>query len=177
MMLPAADRETVFRSWLEEHRGIIMKVTRSFARSASERADLQQEMMLQLWISLAAFRGQAKPSTWIYRVCLNTALAHRRDTSHHERRIEPTAEVAAMSTGTADPAEDAANRELLERLYEGIRNLPDADRALMLMMLDGLSYRDIADVTGMSETHVGVALMRARKHLAARMKGVIDEME
>ncbi len=177
MMPASADRESLFRAWLAEHRGIVMKVTASFARSASDLADLRQEAWLQLWISLASFRGQAKPSTWIYRVCLNTALAWRRNTARHEQALDPQADISRVMADTIDPAEDASARELLEKLLAGIRSLPELDRALILMSLDSLGYREIAEVTGMTENHVGVALTRARRRLVARMKGVIDEME
>jgi len=55
--------------------------------------------------------------------------------------------------------------------------MPESERALVLLMLDGLAYREMADVTGLTENHVGVALTRARKHLAALLKGVTDELE
>ena len=64
----------LFQRWIEEHRGIMVKVMRSFTSEPADAADLQQEMLLQLWLSLPNYAGQAKPSTWIYRVCLNTAL-------------------------------------------------------------------------------------------------------
>lgn len=177
VMPPFTDHEPLFRAWMAEHRGIVMKVTASFARSASDLADLRQEALLQLWISLASFRGQAKPSTWIYRVCLNTALAWRRDATRREQPLDPLADISRVAADTVDPAEDASSRELMEKLLAGIRALPELDRALILMSLDGLSYREITEVTGMTETHVGVALTRARRRLVTQMKGVIDEME
>ena len=77
----------------------------------------------------------------------------------------------------ASPADSAGQRELLEKLYTAIRAMPDFDRALVLLSLDGLPYREIAEVTGLTENHVGVALTRARKRLAGHMKGLIDELE
>ena len=176
-MNPPAPPEALFQSWLEEHRGIFVKVTRSFARSETEAAELQQEMLFQLWISLPRYAGQAKPSTWVYRVCLNTALTWRRGTQRRERRIEPEADVARLAAEAATPAETAGDREMLEELYAAIRALADFDRALVLLSLDGLAYREIAEVTGLTENHVGVALTRARQRLAVRLKGVTDELE
>ena len=176
-MSPSADHDTLFKSWLEEHRGIVVKVTRSFAPAAADAADLQQEMLLQLWISLTSYAGQAKPSTWIYRVCLNTALTWRRGVSRRETRIEPGANLAHVATEAVSPADRAGERELLEKLYAAIRALPNFDRALVLLSLDGLAYREMAEVTGLTENHIGVALTRARKRLAEQMKGVTDELE
>ncbi len=176
-MSPTSSHESLFQAWLEEHRGIVVKVTRSFAATPADAADLQQELLLQLWISLSSYAGQAKPSTWIYRVCLNTALTWRRGTSRREKRIEPEADIARVATEAASPAERAGERELLEKLYAAIHALPDFDRALVLLSLDGLAYRAIAEITGLTENHVGVALTRARKRLAELMKGVTNELE
>jgi RNA polymerase sigma-70 factor (ECF subfamily) len=66
---------------------------------------------------------------------------------------------------------------LIERLYAAIRIMPGLERALVLLMLDDLSYREMAEITGLTENQVGVGLTRARKRLAGLMKGVIDEVE
>ncbi|HEY4248861.1 MAG TPA: RNA polymerase sigma factor [Lacunisphaera sp.] len=171
------DQHLRFKSWLEDHRGILVKVIRSFAPVAADAADLQQELLLQLWLSLPSFAEQAKPSTWIYRVCLNTALTWRRGTSRREKHLAPEAEITQLPSDQASPAERVADGELLEKLYSAIRLLPASDRAFILLSLDGLTYREIADITGLTENHVGVALTRARKRLAERLKGVTHELE
>lgn len=175
-MIPEPQREARFAAWLQEHRGILHRVGRSFARDAADLADLHQEMAVQLWASLPAFRSEAKPSTWIYRVCLNTALTWRRNAARR-RDSETATDVAQVACGAASPADRVADRELLEQLYNAIRALPDFDRALVLLSLDAVPYREIAEITGITENHVGVALNRARKRLAAHLKGVTDEME
>lgn len=176
-MNPPPDQASRFQTWLEEHRGIIVKVTRSFAPVPADAADLQQEMLLQLWISLTSYAGQAKPSTWIYRVCLNTALTWRRGATRRERHLEPEADIVRVAAEAASPADGAEDREALEKLYAAIHALPMFDRALVLLSLDGLAYREIAEITGLTENHVGVSLTRARKRLAELMKGAIDELE
>lgn len=176
-MSATADHASLFKAWLAEHRGIVVKVTRSFAPAPADAADLQQEMLLQLWTSLASFAGQAKPSTWIYRVCLNTALTWRRGTARREKRIEPGADIGNIAATSGSPAEHAGDREILDQLYTSIHALPMFDRALVLLALDGLAYREIAEITGLTENHVGVSLTRARQRLAEQMKGVTDELE
>lgn len=176
-MNPPADPTPVFQAWLEAHRGIVVKVTRSFIRAPADAADLQQELLLQLWLSLSSYAGQAKPSTWIYRVCLNTALTWRRGTTRREKHLAPEADVTRLPADAASPADQAGERELLEQLYAAIHALPDFDRALVLLSLDGLAYREITEITGLNENQVGVALTRARRRLAQLMKGVTDELE
>jgi RNA polymerase sigma-70 factor, ECF subfamily len=173
--LPA--HAALFQSWLDAHRGLVVKVARSFASTPADVGDLQQELLLQLWLALPSFEGQAKVSTWIYRVCLNTALTWRRGTRRREGRLDRDADLTHFATDSASPAEHTGDRELLDQLYAAIHALPDADRALVLLLLDGLPYREIAEITGLTENHVGVALTRARKRLAAQMKGLINELD
>ena len=176
-MRPTPEQASRFKAWLEEHRGILVKVTRSFAPGPADAADLRQEILLQLWTSLPSYAGQAKPSTWIYRVCLNTALTWRRGTARRESRLERGTDVEALAAGSASPADQAGDGEVLDQLYAAIHALPMFDRALMLLALDGLAYREIAEITGLTENHVGVSLTRARQRLAVLMKGVTDELE
>jgi RNA polymerase sigma-70 factor (ECF subfamily) len=176
-MSPPANHEATFQTWIEEHRGIFVKVARSFVRGENDAAELQQEMMFQLWLSLPRYAGQSKPSTWIYRVCLNTALTWRRGAKRRESRIEPEVDISRLSADAATPADLAGNKDLLEQLYSALQAMQESDRALVLLMLDGLAYREMAEVTGLTENHVGVALTRARKRLATLLKGVTDELE
>ncbi len=170
-------REARFTAWLTEFRGVLLKIARAYAVGDADRADLFQEMAVQLWRSLPAFRQEAAPATWIYRVCLNTAMTWRRGTTRREKKIQPDADLGRLSAAAATPAESADHHLLLEQLYAAIHALPDFDRALVLLMLDGLAYREIAAVIGLTENHVGVALTRARKRLSELMEGVTDELE
>lgn len=169
--------DDLFSSWLRDHRGILHKVARAYAAEPADRDDLFQEMALQLWRSQAAFRGQSAAPTWIYRVCLNTAMTWRRGTLRRKRNLQPDVDLTRVSDAAQSPAESASQGEMLEKLYAAIQAMPNFDRALVLLVLDGLAYREIAEVTGLTENHVGVALLRARKRLAELMKGVTDELE
>src|SRR5687768_737615 len=88
---PASDtgREALFKRWLEQHTGLVFKVAHAFVSSDSDRDDLVQEILLQLWRSLPRFEGKAKESTWIYRVALNTALAWHRSENKHRTAHSP----------------------------------------------------------------------------------------
>jgi RNA polymerase sigma-70 factor (ECF subfamily) len=164
--LNTTEHETRFRRWLDEHMGLIFKVVRSFADGASDADDLLQEILLQVWLSLPSFRAESKETTWLYRVALNTALAwKRRESGFHSRRrpLELVADSLA-------PSESGSMSEALAQLYEAIRALPPADRALMLLHFDGLSYNEMAEVIGISESNVGVRLNRIKRKLAEQLK-------
>jgi RNA polymerase sigma-70 factor (ECF subfamily) len=130
--------------------------------------DLVQEILLQVWFSIPQFERKAKPSTWIYRIALNTAMAwQRRAQRQRRRRFQPLVCVIDVA---ANETEQAHQREKIERLHAAIRRLSKADAALVLLYLDDLSYREIAEILGISEANVGVRLSRARKALAELMK-------
>ena len=176
-MTVAAENNAHFTAWMAEHAGILDRVARSHARSERERDDLRRELAYQVWLSVARFSGTARPSTWIYRVCLNTALTWRRDHGRRERRIETGAEVDTLHATTLDPAAGTERGDLLEHVFAALRTLPDPDRALLLLQLDGLPHREIAEILGLTENHVGVALHRARQRLTRQLKGILNELE
>lgn len=168
--MPAGDLESRFKHWLVEHGGAVLRVARAYTYSADDCQDLAQEILLQVWRSLPRFEGRASAATWAYRVALNTALTWRRDERRRQDRQQPIVDLQSLAASACDSADSAAERELVERLYAAIRELPKSDAALVLLYLDGLTYREMAEVLGISENHVGVKLNRARQTLASRLK-------
>ena len=163
--MPDDRSNAMFLGWLDRHGPTVLKVARAYTRTAADCQDLAQDILLQLWRSAPGFRGEAGEATWVYRVALNTALGwHRRERRRlaHQRPL-PDAE-------GPDCGPDPARREAVERLYAAIRRLPEPDVALVLLHLDGLTYRQMADVLGTSEGNVGVRLTRARKALAELLR-------
>ena len=166
-----------FDDWLVVHRGIVFKVARSYAAQPADEAELVQEILVQLWRSASGFKGQCSVVTWIYRVSLNTALMWQRGQRRRHAVMEstptPRYEVPAPEPRSGWTAEQA---ELLEQLYAAIRSLSPAERMIVLLSLDGLSYREIGEVSGISENSVGVALTRARQKLTLMLEGVRNEL-
>lgn len=171
-----SDRERLFRSWWDDHRAIFHKVARSFAPTPADEPDLLQEMLIQLWRSMPAFRGHCQPTTWIYRVCFNTALGWKRGETRRTKLLISQDEPPDPSCPAPQPDARQEHTERLEALYAAVRSLPVQDRSLVLMLLDGLSYREISGVTGLSENHVGVSLTRARGKLMKLLEGKRDEL-
>jgi RNA polymerase sigma-70 factor (ECF subfamily) len=166
-------RESLFRQWLEEHKGLVFRVVRAYAVGPEQQEELLQDILVQLWSSIPSFRGESNSSTWVYRVALNTALAGQRAARKRRQRYRPLLEVGEKADPGGSPV--AQQADMVEKLYAGIRQLPEADRSLVLLHLDGLSYREMADILGISESNVGASLTRARKKLAELLKGVGDE--
>ena len=162
------DREALFNAWVGQHLALVGRVARSYADTEEDCQELVQEILLQVWLSIPQFERKAKPSTWIYRVAINTALAwQRRNERQRRRQFQPI--VWGMDVAKNE-TEQAHQWERIERLHAAIRRLAKADAALVLLYLDDLSYREIAEILGISEVNVGVKLNRVRKALAELMK-------
>jgi len=173
--ITAQEQETIFRRWLDEHIGLILKVVRSCA-APQDQDDLFQDVLLQVWSSIPAFRGEAKETTWIYRVAFNTALAWRRGEQRRRKGHETFLKFDASPRTQPSHVDSLPEQEIVARLYAAIRQLPKADASLALMHLDGLSYQEMAEVLGISENYIGVKLNRIRKQLADQLKGATDEL-
>jgi RNA polymerase sigma-70 factor (ECF subfamily) len=156
-------------NWLGEHGSSVMKVARAYTLTSDECQDLAQEILLRAWQSLPNFQGKASPATWFYRVALQTAMNWQRKDKPRRSRQQPLVEVQVLATDGTDSAEQAQQRETVEQLYNAIHQLPKTDAALVLLYLDELSYREMAEVLGTSESNVGVKLNRAKKALSALM--------
>lgn len=147
-----------FEGWMGAHMGVLTRIARAFATGADQH-DLMQELMVAVWRATSSFRGDAKETTFIFRVAHNAALTwRRRERTRHRNHAEYERLMVPESASGTDA--------LVNRLYEGIRTLETLDRSLMLLSLEGLSYAEIGEIHGLSETNVGARLSRARKKLA-----------
>ena len=151
--------EEPFLALLNAHRGVIHRISRTYATGSVDRQDLFQEIVYQLWRSFPSYRRDSSPITWLYRVALNTALtAHRRRT--RRPRLVP---LEAVPEPAAPPA-DADDPEAVV-LHRAIGRLEEIERALLMCYLEDLSYARIGEILGISESNVGVRLTRIRTKL------------
>jgi len=171
LALQDEDQNSLFMTWLEEHGSSVMKVARAYTLTSEECQDLAQEILLQAWRSLPKFERTASPATWFYRVALHTAMNWHRKDEPRRKKQRPLLEVQTVVTEGVDSSEQTQQRETVEQLYKAINRLPKADAALVLLYLDELSYREMAEVLGISESNVGVKLNRAKKALGGLMNG------
>jgi len=158
-----SERDEIFGDWLARHKGILFKVVHAYAFEHADRQDLFQEVVLQVWRSVDAFRGESSVPTWIYRVALNTAIAWTRKQDRHQRGKQPLEVVEGLLTS---PSHGPDPR--VEWLYRQIAQLKDVDRSVALLLLDGFSYKEIAGIVGITENNVGVKISRIKSALAGK---------
>ncbi len=155
-----------FDKWMADHIAILYRTVNGFT-DGDDRKDLLQEVMLAVWKAMPSFRQQSKPSTFIYRVAHNAALTWKRSRQNYSRKLEQY-ETQLPAVMHAPP--QGSDSELLELLYAEIRKLAPADRSLALLFLDDVSYREMAEIHGLTESNVGVRLNRLKQKLSQSMK-------
>ncbi|MEO1434354.1 MAG: sigma-70 family RNA polymerase sigma factor [Bacteroidota bacterium] len=154
-----------FKRIVQEYHPILFKIGRAYTDNEFDFQDLYQEMLIQLWRAMPSFEEQAKLSTFIYRVALNTALTYKRGRDRRRRRF-------LFGKFPKDVAEDnqvahkQEKEQQIDLLYEVIRSLKPENRSLILLSLEGHSYDQIAEILGISSSNVGVKLLRTRKQLS-----------
>ena len=131
--------EQKFLSLVDSYKQVIYKVCFMYATDDETISDLYQEVVLNLWTAFPRFRSESKPSTWVYRISVNTCISHLR---HNIKRPETVS--LTMSMGDLFPEE--SERAQLQKLYQLISQLGELERALILLWLDDKSYEEIAKI-------------------------------
>jgi len=158
------EQRQTFESWLSAHKALLFKVVRAYAFTAMDRDDLFQEIVIQVWKSAPSFRQECAVTTWLYRVALNTAMRWSvRERKHRDKRQE--LEAAAFVLHEASVVD-----ERLTWLYDEIANLAEIDRSIALLLMEGFSYREMAGITGMTESNIGVRINRIKARLVKGLK-------
>ncbi len=153
----SADLRAAFEALIARNQSRLRRLSRIYARG--ELADdLYQDMLVQIWRTLDTFAGRAEADTWVYRVAINTALTCRRRAAR--RPIEIGFDRSALEA--AAPAGSDSIREW-QILDEFTRALAGMEKAVFVLYLEDLTYREIAEITGLTETHVGVKINRIKK--------------
>ncbi len=152
--------ESQFVALVREHQNIVHKICHLYGQGPEDREDLFQEILLQAWRGVAAFRGDSKFTTWLYQVGLNTAISRLRKAG---RRPRETAleNVPVHYAETPDIGSDAE----VNALYRAIGELSEVDKAIVLLYLEDYDYKTIGEVVGITPNHVAVKMMRVKAKL------------
>jgi RNA polymerase sigma-70 factor (ECF subfamily) len=153
--------QEAFIRLVNEHRGMLYKVCRLYCFTESDRQDLFQEIVIQLWRSYPGFRGEAKFSTWLYRIALNTAIS---DLRKQRRRITPT-DPDRLPDEVQDIQYSAEKDEQLQLLYAAIDRLTEVEKALTMLYLEDKSYQEMEEILGISQNTLRVKMNRIKEKL------------
>ena len=165
-----AELEERFNRLLEANTAALSRLAASYASHVAERDDLLQDIALALWRALPRFRGECSERTFLFRIAHNRCIS-----SLSKRRL--SVPLDPLDTNVADspdpsPGTDArlSEEQQSQRLFEAIRQLPVVYRQVIVLALEGLAYREIAEILGIGEGNVGARLSRARQILKQVLK-------
>lgn len=156
------EQQKIFKSWLDQHKGLLFKVLRAYAYTQEDQEDLFQEITAQVWRSIPNFRAESAVSTWLYRIALNIAISW----STKERKKVESQSYDGIEHLISEVESSVDDR--LEWLYEEIKKMNEVDRSLTLLFLDGFSYKEMSDMLGITESNIGVKIHRIKKELVKK---------
>ena len=151
--------------------GIIIKICRAYTDSQEDFEDYYQEVCLQIWRSKDKFRGDAKWSTWIYRLSLNICLTliKKKKKNRQHQNSEYKIENEAL-----EEESNTFSDESLNLLYAAIKQLSEIDRAVILLYLEEKPNKEIAEIIGTSPNNIGVRVNRIKERLKKLLDGKIN---
>lgn len=153
--------EHKFVKELEDNQNIVHKVCTLYTNDRDAHKDLFQEITIQLWKAYPKFRGEAKFSTWMYRVALNTAITLYRKS---KKRIDTQDYESVIFKIKADEYDDTEEQQL-KLMYKAVRQLGDIDKALVFMYLEDKNYTEISETLGITEVNARVKINRIKTKL------------
>ncbi len=153
--------EADFVQQLKANQNIVHKICRLYTRDHDSHMDLFQEITIQLWKAYPKFRGEAKFSTWAYRVALNTAITLYRKST----RTIHTVEFDNQFHFTKNEDYNYEEEEQLKLLYQAVYQLNDIEKAIVYMYLEEKDYAEISETLGITEVNARVKVNRIKGKL------------
>lgn len=152
------NKQATFTQLYRQYGPGIRKLCLGYTGDAAKADDLLQDTFLAVWNHLETFRGEAKWSTWIYRIAVNTCLVNLR-----KQKMQF---VSDQDTVLGQLAEERSDTEQqVQLLYKSISQLRESDRVIIMLVLEDKPYPEIAEIIGITETNLRVKIHRIKKEL------------
>lgn len=166
------DKEAQFNKILSENSDRIHRICNYYNSNLEDQKDMYQEVLVNVWRSMDNFRGDSAISTWVYRIAVNTSLSFTGKAFNH-MKLMVNADTQNIGSIIDDESLDSKkkNEFNLERLQIELNLLSVIDKALMSLLLEGLTMKEIADVIGITETNVKVKIHRIKLNLKTKLTG------
>ena len=156
-----SELEKDFLHNFQTNQNIAHKICRAYTDNEDAHKDLFQEITIQLWKAYPKFRGEAKFSTWMYRIALNTAITLYRK----KKRSIQTSSMEDFNFKITDEEYDGEKEEQIKMLYKAINQLSDINKAIILLYLEDKPYKEISQILGISEVNARVKVNRSKEQL------------
>jgi RNA polymerase sigma-70 factor (ECF subfamily) len=156
--------ENTFLKGLEQNQQKLLRVCSVYARDADDRKDLFQEALINIWQSMSSFEEKSSLSTWMFRVTLNVCLRLQTKQAKRRERFQKLDSITIENISEEELNHE--EHERLTKLRKCIKKLNDADKAVTTLFLEELSYKEISEITGLTENNVAVKVKRIKMKLS-----------
>jgi len=157
------DIETIFLNALEQNQEKLFRICSIYSEDHEDAKDLFQEVLVRIWKSMSTFKGNSDIGTWMFRITLNICLRFK------SKHIKSQSRLIRLDSITISNFKSEINNEegneKLKLLQKCIKELNEADKAIVALYLEELAYKEISSILGLSENHIAVKIKRIKLKL------------
>ncbi len=157
------EEETVFLKALEQNQEKLFRICSIYSKDDEDAKDLFQEVLVHVWRSMSTFKANSGIGTWMFRIALNVCLRFKSKHTKNQNRLIRLDTVTLTHIGSVENNE-VVNKKL-NSLRKCLKELNEADKAIVALYLEGIAYKDISIILGLSENHVAVKIKRIKSKL------------
>jgi RNA polymerase sigma-70 factor, ECF subfamily len=163
-------KEIRFKQIIDENKRRIEGICKYYSPNSEDRKDLYQEILINIWKSLDKFRGDSAISTWIYRIAVNTSLSFAGKAYRNMNlSIDQSPQSLNILLNNDELEQKQKKEQQLEVLETELNLLSIIDKALISLVLEGLSMHEISDIIGLTEPNVKVKIHRIKENLKLQL--------
>ncbi|MDY7395903.1 sigma-70 family RNA polymerase sigma factor [Aureibaculum sp. 2210JD6-5] len=155
--------ENIFLEALTQNQQKLLRICSIYAIDSEDKKDLLQEVLVHIWRSMDSFKGNSSLSTWMFRVALNVCLRFKSKHTRNQKRFIRLDSMTIANFGSEEKGDEES--EKLYILRKCVKKLNEADKAIVALYLEGLAYREISSILGLSENNVAVKIKRIKSKL------------
>jgi len=164
-------QKTIFLSALKENQDKLYRICSIYSVGNEDSKDLFQEVLVNIWKSMNSFKNNSSIDTWMFRIALNVCLRFKSKYTKNQNRFIRLDSMTIANIGSE--VEDENSDEKLIALRKCVKKLNDGDKAIVALYLEGLAYREISDILGLSENHIAVKIKRIKSKLFNCINGIL----
>lgn len=154
--------EHKFEDIIERNKSRIFRICSSYAVSPIEPQDLFQEVVVQIWKSILTFQGRSDISTWVYRIALNVCINSNKKLKSKQFK---TVQLDSIEFIPSEGEMSKPDQERLDALQSCLSKMNGIEKSIVVLFLEDLPYKEIAEITGLTANHIAVKMKRIKKSL------------
>lgn len=157
------EQESIFLKALELNQEKLFRICSIYAKDDEDAKDLFQEVLVHVWKSMSTFKANSSIGTWMFRVALNVCLRFKSKHIKNQNRFIRLDSITIANFGSVENSE--VENEKLHSLRKCIKELNEADKTIVALYLEGIAYKEISSILGLSENHIAVKIKRVKSKL------------